>query len=117
MAGLAVLAARHTAGEVVLRIGLEGHRMARANGRHMAAGGAEGEERRIDPEERRRAEEEAVVDILRMGAVGKGDSGPEAAGSLPAEDIRRTVAEVGDIDRGEEGDIAGRSLAAALNMC
>jgi hypothetical protein len=24
---------------------------------------------------------------------------------------------VGDIDRGEEGDIAGRSLAAALNMC
>jgi len=125
MAGLAVLAARHTAEVALRRVHqVEGHRRARAeraNDRHMAVGGAEEEERRIGLEGRRRAEEEVVADILHMEAAGEGDNGPEAADNLPVEDIllvaadirRRTVAEVGDIDRGEEGDIAGRSLAAA----
>lgn len=126
MAGLAVLAARHTAEVALRRVHqVEGHRRARAeraNDRHMAVGGAEEEEeRRIGLEGRRRAEKEEVADILHMEVAGEGDNGPEAADNLPVEDIllvavdirHRTVAEVGDIDRGEEGDIAGRSLAAA----
>jgi len=129
MAGLAVLAARHTAEVALRRVHqVEGHHKARAeraNDHHMAVGGAEEEEHRIGLEGRRRAEEEAVADILRMEAAGEGDNGLEVADDHPVEDIlpvaadihRRTVAEVGDIDRGEEGDTAGRSLAAALNMC